>query len=122
MDIARYAAEYGAESEEADRGCKHPTRSETISHPATDRNENREAQCVAGQHDFMLSGATSRASDTAGTAVFRIVVSSDSMKNATATSHGKSCLLEAGGGREEALIRCVPKLVVCLFLQSCRYL
>jgi hypothetical protein len=42
------------------------------------------------------------------------------MKNATATSHGKSCLLEAGGGREEALIRCVPKLVVCYFYS--RYL
>ena len=34
----------------------------------------------------------------AGTAVFRIVVSSDSIKNATATSHGKSRLLEADGG------------------------
>jgi hypothetical protein len=33
----------------------------------------------------------------AGTAVFRIVVSSDSMKNATATSHGKRLLLEADG-------------------------
>ena len=33
----------------------------------------------------------------AGTAVFRIVVSSDSMKNATATSHGKRSLLEADG-------------------------
>lgn len=30
----------------------------------------------------------------AGTAVFRIVVSSDSIKNATATNHGKSRLLE----------------------------
>jgi hypothetical protein len=29
----------------------------------------------------------------AGTAVFRIVVSSDSMKNATATSHGSNRLL-----------------------------
>ena len=43
----------------------------------------------------MLSGATLRASEIAGTAVFRIVVSSDSMKNATATSHGRSRLLEA---------------------------
>ena len=51
-----------------------------------------------------------------GTAVFRIVVSSDSMKNATATSHGKSCLLEADGGGEEVLMRCVPKLAVWLFL------
>jgi hypothetical protein len=32
----------------------------------------------------------------AGTAVFRIVVSSDSMKNATATSHGNSRLLRQG--------------------------
>jgi hypothetical protein len=45
----------------------------------------------------MLSGVTFSASDMAGTAVFRIVVSSDSMKNATATSHGKSRLLEADG-------------------------
>jgi hypothetical protein len=37
----------------------------------------------------MLSGATPRAEEMAGTAVLRIVVSSDSMKNATATSHGK---------------------------------
>jgi hypothetical protein len=42
----------------------------------------------------------------AGTAVFRIVVSSDSMKNATATSHGKSRLLEADGasGSEAELV------------------
>ena len=33
----------------------------------------------------------------AGTAVFRMVVSSDSMKNATATSQGKMLLLEAAG-------------------------
>jgi hypothetical protein len=45
-----------------------------------------------------------------GTAVFRIVVSSDSIKNATATSHGRSCLLEVASGGEEALMRCVPKL------------
>src|SRR3974390_3199594 len=52
----------------------------------------------------MLSGATPRACETTGTAVFRIVVSSDSMKNATATSHGRSCLVEAEGGCEEALM------------------
>jgi hypothetical protein len=51
----------------------------------------------------MLSGATPRAEDIAGTAVFRIVVSNDSMKKATATSHGKSRLddvarLEGDGG------------------------
>jgi hypothetical protein len=33
----------------------------------------------------------------AGTAVFKIVVSSDSIKNATATSHGKSRLPEGDG-------------------------
>lgn len=45
----------------------------------------------------MLSGVTLSASEIAGTAVFRIVVSRDSMKNATATSHGRSRLLEADG-------------------------
>ena len=45
----------------------------------------------------MLSGVTFSASEIAGTAVFRIVVSSDSMKNATATSHGKSRMAEADG-------------------------
>src|SRR5438270_5470717 len=38
----------------------------------------------------MLSGATLSAAAMVGTAVFRIVVSSDSMKNATATSHGNN--------------------------------
>ena len=33
----------------------------------------------------------------AGTAVFRIVVSSDCMKNATATSHGNSRLMASSG-------------------------
>ena len=37
----------------------------------------------------MFNGAMPSARATAGTAVFRIVVSSDCMKNATATSHGK---------------------------------
>ena len=37
----------------------------------------------------MLSGTIFRASAIVGTAVLRIVVSSDSMKNATATSHGR---------------------------------
>lgn len=45
----------------------------------------------------MLSGVTFSAADMAGTAVFRMVVSSDSMKNATATSHGRRRLLEAEG-------------------------
>ena len=48
----------------------------------------------------MLSGATCRALAIVGTAVFRIVVSSDSMKNATATSHGTSHLPELLNGTE----------------------
>jgi hypothetical protein len=44
----------------------------------------------------MHNGATFKASAIAGTAVFRIVVSHDSMKNATATSQGNKLLLVAG--------------------------
>src|SRR5580692_9002053 len=43
----------------------------------------------------MLSGATWRAAAIVGTPVFRIVVSSDSIKNATAISHGSNRLLES---------------------------
>ena len=50
MDVARYAAEKRPQGEEADRGREHPARSESIRHPAADRNEDREAQRVAGQH------------------------------------------------------------------------
>jgi hypothetical protein len=64
----------------------------------------------------MLRDATPSASETTGTAVFRIVVSSDSIKKATATNHGNKCLLGADGGREEAPMRCIPKLVVRLLL------
>jgi hypothetical protein len=38
------------------------------------------------------------------------------MKNAIATNHGNKCLLDADGGREEALMRCIPKLVIRLHL------
>jgi hypothetical protein len=38
----------------------------------------------------MLSGATCNAAAIVGTAVFKIVVSRDSIKNATATSQGNS--------------------------------
>jgi hypothetical protein len=48
----------------------------------------------------MLSGATPRAEEMAGTAVLRIVVSNDSIKNATATSHGRS-RLEASEAPDE---------------------
>jgi hypothetical protein len=40
----------------------------------------------------MLRGATLRAAAMTGAAVFRMVVSNDSMKNATATSHGNTRL------------------------------
>src|ERR1017187_9983970 len=52
----------------------------------------------------MLRGATWRAAAIVGTAVFRIVASSDSMKKATATSQGNSRLTVVGGaGRDMAL-------------------
>ena len=55
------------------------------------------------KHDaFMLSADTSSASAMVGTAVFRIVVSSASMKKATATSHGNSRLPESPGNGEDA--------------------
>jgi len=53
-----------------------------------------------------LSGATASAYAMAGTAVFRIVVSSDSMKKATATSQGNNRFTDlpgAAGGAETAL-------------------
>src|ERR1700733_7577181 len=59
------------------------------------------ARVYPASPDFMLSGVPLRAAEMVGTAVFRIVVSSDSMKNATATSHGNSRLLawvDPGGG------------------------
>jgi hypothetical protein len=48
----------------------------------------------------MLSGDTWSAEEIEGTAVLRMVVSSDSMKKATATSQGSKCLLAPGGGGE----------------------
>lgn len=46
----------------------------------------------------MLSGATPSALAIVGTAVFKIVVSSASMKKATATSHGSNRLADPAGG------------------------
>ena len=51
----------------------------------------------------MLRGATPRADEIAGTAVLRIVVSSDSMKKATATSHGRSRLAASDTPVEDGL-------------------
>src|SRR5579864_4348739 len=42
----------------------------------------------------MLSACTPKACEMAGTAVLRMVVSSDSMKKATATSHGSKFLTD----------------------------
>jgi|SRR5580658_2157276 hypothetical protein len=49
----------------------------------------------------MLRGATPRAEEIVGTAVLRIVVSKDSIKNATATSHGRSRLEVFEGADED---------------------
>src|SRR5881628_2380491 len=64
------------------------------------------SDAVATPKAFMLSGATASAFAMAGTAVFRIVVSSDSMKKATATSHDNNRFTDspgAAGGTETAL-------------------
>ena len=58
-------------------------------HPLMGINTARLSELLASTA-FILSGATCKASETAGTAVLRIVVSSDSMKKATATSDGSS--------------------------------
>jgi hypothetical protein len=50
----------------------------------------------------MLRGVTWSAAEIAGTAVFRMVVSRDSIKNATATSHGKRRLLAPEGWNGDA--------------------
>src|SRR5881628_368719 len=55
------------------------------------------SDAVATPKAFMLSGATASAFAMAGTAVFRIVVSIDSMKKATATSHGNNRFPDAPG-------------------------
>jgi hypothetical protein len=52
----------------------------------------------------MLSGATFKAAAILGTAVFRIVVSNDSIKNATATSQGSSRMLDAARFWAEGLV------------------
>src|SRR4051812_34354933 len=57
----------------------------------------------------MLSGATPSAAATVGTAVLRIVVSTASMKKATATSHGSSCFAAAlATGDGETAAGCSP--------------
>jgi hypothetical protein len=51
----------------------------------------------------MLSGGTASAWAMAGTAVFKMVVSRDSMKNPTATNQGNSRLAVALGGMLSAI-------------------
>src|ERR1700690_1576232 len=51
----------------------------------------------------MLRGTTESASAIVGTAVFRMVVSIDSIRNATATSQGSRRLTEGSGGGTEGL-------------------
>ncbi len=50
----------------------------------------------------MLSTLTPSASEMTGAAVFRMVVSSDSMKKATATSQGSMRLVASSGGLDGA--------------------
>ena len=49
MDVARYAAEKRTQGEEANRRREYAAGSEAVRHPAADRNEDRQAQRVAGQ-------------------------------------------------------------------------
>ena len=50
MDVVRDAAEKRPQRKNADGGGKHAARPEPIRHPAADRNEDREAQRIAGKH------------------------------------------------------------------------
>lgn len=65
----------------------------------------------------MLNGATLNAAAIVGTAVFNMVVSNDSMKNATATSHGSKALLVLPGvsGEEDCALEWIALMSV-----SCR--
>jgi hypothetical protein len=60
----------------------------------------------------MLRGATWRAEEIAGTAVLRIVVSSDSMKKATATSHGKRRFDASDGSDEDGFAINGPEVLI----------
>src|SRR4030095_5115674 len=75
----------------------------------------------------MLSGATCRAAAIDGTAVFKMVVSSDSMKNATATSQGKRDFTAEQSPRDAVIeyeglgriARRVSRLVLLRYLELC---
>ena len=66
----------------------------------------------------MLKGATPRAEEMAGTAVLRIVVSSDSMKKAKATSHGRSRLDASEGSDEDGVAINGPARFICRKLRE----
>src|SRR5580698_10035487 len=68
----------------------------------------------------MLSGATPSASAIAGTAVLRMVVSSDSMKNATATSHGSSLRLASEGSEDGAASLAMLGVFIKVEERTCR--
>ena len=97
MDARGDAAKKRPERKQPDRRREHPARSKPVRHPSADGNEDRKAQRVAREHGLHAERRHLQRSEMTGTAVFRIVVSSDSMKNATATSQGRSRLLAADG-------------------------
>jgi hypothetical protein len=61
----------------------------------------------------MLREVTPKALEIAGTAVFKIVVSSDSIKKATATSQGRTCFTVERWGARVALVlgKITPKAI-----------
>ena len=62
---------------------------EAVRHPAADRNEEGEAEGVAREHRLHAERVDVERAAIAGTAVFRMVVSSALMKKVTATSQGR---------------------------------
>ena len=57
MDVARYSAQKGPEGENADRRCEYAPGSEPVRHPATDWDEDRQAERIARQHRLHAEGS-----------------------------------------------------------------
>ena len=72
------------------------SRYQTVGSPAYGGKDHSGFANVAGKRR-VLRGTTWKAAEMAGNAVFRMVVSKDSIKNATAISHGNRALT---GGRQ----------------------
>jgi len=70
-------------AEENTRGCRSDRHPPLI-------GINRRGSSVTRKHRFHAERATDKALAMVGTAVFKMVVSRDSMKKATATSHGSN--------------------------------